>query len=46
MPVNIIMIIICLMFFEEFEIQEPDYNLGISGRCHGKMADEILIKFE
>lgn len=34
------------VFFEELDIPEPDYNLGISGGSHGKMTGEMLIKIE
>lgn len=33
-------------FFEEMNIPEPDYNLGISGGTHGKMTGQMLIAIE
>ncbi len=34
------------IFFEELDIPEPDYNLGICGGTHGKMTGEMLKKIE
>lgn len=34
------------IFFEELDIPQPDYNLGISGGTHGKMTGVMLIKIE
>lgn len=34
------------IFFEELEIPNPDYNLGISGGSHGRMTGEMIIKIE
>ena len=34
------------VFFEEMEIPEPDYNLGISGGTHGQMTGQMLIELE
>lgn len=33
-------------FFEELNIPEPDYNLGISGGSHGTMTGNMLIAIE
>ena len=33
-------------FFEELDIPEPDYNLGISGGTHGKMTGHMLMAIE
>lgn len=33
-------------FFEELDIPEPDYNLGISGGSHGEMTGRMLIGIE
>ena len=34
------------VFFQEMDIPEPDYNLGISGGTHGRMTGQMLIKIE
>jgi UDP-GlcNAc3NAcA epimerase len=34
------------LFFEELEINEPEYNLGIGGRMHGSMTGRQLEKIE
>lgn len=34
------------IFFQELDIPNPDYNLGISGGSHGKMTGEMLIALE
>ena len=34
------------VFFEEMDIQKPDYNLGISGGTHGQMTGQMLMKIE
>lgn len=34
------------IFFEELEINKPDYNLGISGGMHGSMTGKMLISIE
>lgn len=34
------------IFFEEMEIPEPDYNLGISGGSHGQMTAGMLVALE
>jgi UDP-N-acetylglucosamine 2-epimerase len=33
-------------FFEELNIPDPDYNLGISGGSHGQMTGKMLIEIE
>lgn len=33
-------------FFEELNIPEPDYNLGISGGTHGQMTGRMIIAIE
>lgn len=33
-------------FFEELEIPEPDYNLGISGGTHAEMTGNMMIAIE
>lgn len=33
-------------FFEELEIPDPDYNLGISGGTHAKMTGNMMIAIE
>lgn len=33
-------------FFEELEIPQPDYNLGISGGTHAQMTGQMLIALE
>ena len=33
-------------FFEELDIPNPDYNLGISGGTHGQMTGKMLIAIE
>jgi len=34
------------LFFEEMNIPEPKYNLGISGKTHGKMTGEMIAGIE
>lgn len=34
------------VFFEDMDIPQPDYNLGISGGTHGQMTGQMLIKTE
>ena len=34
------------VFFQEMDIPEPDYNLGISGGTHGQMTGQMLAKIE
>lgn len=34
------------VFFEELDIPQPDYHLGISGGSHGQMTGNMLIKIE
>lgn len=34
------------VFFEELDIQKPDYNLGISGGSHGVMTGKMLSSIE
>lgn len=34
------------IFFEELDIPNPDYNLGISGGTHGKMTGDMIIAIE
>jgi len=34
------------IFFEELDIPNPDYNLGISGGTHGKMTGAMLTAIE
>ncbi len=34
------------VFFEELDIPEPKYNLGISGGSHSKMTAEMMISLE
>ena len=34
------------VFFEEMDIQKPDYNLGISGGTHGQMTGQMLMRIE
>lgn len=34
------------IFFQEMDIPEPDYNLGISGGTHGQMTGQMLVKIE
>lgn len=34
------------VFFEEMDIPEPDYNLGVSGGTHGRMTGRMLEKLE
>ncbi len=34
------------VFFEEMDIPNPDYNLGISGGSHGEMTGRMLIEIE
>ena len=34
------------VFFEELEIPQPDYNLGIAGGSHGEMTGRMLIELE
>lgn len=34
------------LFFDELEIPEPDYNLGISGGSHGEQTGKMLIGLE
>lgn len=34
------------IFFEDMDIPQPDYNLGISGGTHGQMTGQMLIKTE
>lgn len=33
-------------FFEEMDIPDPDYNLGISGGSHAEMTGKMMIKIE
>jgi len=35
-----------MFFFEQLEIPEPDYNLGISGGNHGEQTGKMLISIE
>ena len=34
------------VFFQEMDIPQPDYNLGISGGSHGEMTGRMLIELE
>ena len=34
------------VFFQEMDIPEPDYNLGISGGTHGRMTGRMLAEIE
>lgn len=34
------------IFFEELNIQKPNYNLGIGGRTHGAMTGQMIEKIE
>lgn len=34
------------VFFEEFNIKKPDYNLGIGSASHAEMTGKIIIEFE
>lgn len=34
------------VFFEEMDIPQPDYHLGIGGSTHGKMTGQMLEKLE
>ena len=34
------------LFFEEMDIPEPNYNLGISGGSHARMTGEMMIAIE
>jgi UDP-GlcNAc3NAcA epimerase len=34
------------VFFDELEIREPDYNLGVGSGSHGKMTGMMLEKIE
>lgn len=34
------------IFFQDLEIQKPDYNLGIGSSLHGCQTGRIMIKFE
>ena len=34
------------LFFNELEINEPDYNLGISGGYHGEQTGRMIIELE
>lgn len=34
------------VFFQEMDIPEPDYNLGVSGGSHGQMTGQMLIRIE
>ena len=34
------------VFFQEMEIPEPDYNLGISGGTHGQMTGQMMVRIE
>lgn len=34
------------VFFQEMDILEPDYNLGVSGGTHAQMTGRMLIKIE
>ena len=34
------------VFFQEMDIPEPDYNLGVSGGTHGQMTGQMLAKIE
>lgn len=34
------------VFFQEMDIPEPDYNLGISGGTHGQMTGQMIAKIE
>ena len=34
------------VFFDELEIREPDYNLGVGSGTHGKMTGSMLEKIE
>ena len=34
------------IFFQEMDIPEPDYNLGVSGGTHGQMTGQMIAKIE
>ena len=34
------------VFFQEMDIPEPDYNLGVSGGTHGRMTGQMIAKIE
>lgn len=34
------------VFFQEMDIPNPDYNLGVSGGTHGQMTGQMLTKIE
>ena len=34
------------VFFEELDIPQPDYNLGIAGGHHGEMTGQMLAAIE
>lgn len=34
------------VFFQDFDIKAPDYNLGVGSGSHGEMTGRIMIEFE
>jgi UDP-N-acetylglucosamine 2-epimerase (non-hydrolysing) len=34
------------VFFQDFDIKAPDYNLGVGSASHGEMTGRIIIEFE
>lgn len=34
------------VFFQDFEIKAPDYNLGVGSASHGEMTGRIIMEFE